>query len=96
MAVSPETQKMLDELDAELKEHKERDVVGQLRRAGADLKQRMSKIEKDAALLLNLAGRTLKEEALAEARRVDLNTKMLDTIERIDREDDKQDEVTRG
>jgi hypothetical protein len=96
MAVSPETQKLLDELDAELKGHKERDVAGQLRRAAADLKDHVSKMERDAELLLNIAGKQLKEEALAEARRVDLDTQMLDTIEKIDREDDKQDEMTRG
>ena len=96
MAVSPETKKLLDELDVELKGHKERDVAGQLRRAAADLKEHVTKMERDAELLLNLAGKQLKEEALAEARRVDLDTQMLDAIERIDREDDAQDEVTKG
>jgi len=85
----------LKKLDAVGADIKKRDVIGKLRQGTADYRRQVGKMEHDTEQLLNMMGGQLKEEALAEARRIDRGNQLLDTIGRIDREDDQQDEPTK-
>lgn len=85
----------LKELDAFDADTKKRDVIGKLKAGTAEYKRQVDKMERETVELLNMMGGQLKEEALAEARRMDGANRLLDRIEAIDREDDTLDEPSK-
>jgi hypothetical protein len=81
LALSPKD--LIAQLDADLKEMKERDSAGKLKRFTKEFDEEMSDAFGKSQKVMNLAGRELSKMAFDQARAADRGKRVLEAMDRI-------------